>query len=232
MTRLHIAATLGLGGFACVFAVASAMSPARAGTAGMQPLQPPGPIPPRASTAPQYSYEVVRRYPHDPDAFTQGLEYVDGVLYEGTGLEGQSRLRKVQLDTGRVLQEVALPPQYFGEGITLSGSRILQLTWRSEVGFVYDRASLRRVGTFRYSGEGWGLTHTPTDIVMSDGTATLRFLDPAALTEKRRLLVTDAGVAVKDLNELEWVEGELYANVWQTDWIARISPTSGRVLGW
>ncbi len=201
-------------------------------TPGAPGQLPPPVIPPRGSTAARYTYEVVRQYPHDPGAFTQGLEFVDGVLYEGTGLEGHSSLRKVDLGTGRVLQRVALPPELFGEGIAVVNSRILQLTWRSGVGFIYDRTALRQIGTFHYAGEGWGLTHSGRELVMSDGTAELRFLDPTTLAERRRLPVSDAGVAINALNELEWVDGEIFANVWQTDWIARISPMSGRVVGW
>jgi glutaminyl-peptide cyclotransferase len=138
----------------------------------------------------------------------------------------------VEIATGRVLQRTSLPPDYFGEGITTWGTTILQLTWQSEIGFVYDRATLKQLRTFRYNGEGWGLTHNATHVIMSDGSASLRFLDPRTLTETHRLLVTDAGIPVRDLNELEWVNGEIYANVWQTNFVARISPASGRVLGW
>jgi glutaminyl-peptide cyclotransferase len=190
------------------------------------------PLPPVGSKAPVWSYRVVHAYPHDRRAFTQGLGFQDGVLYEGTGLNGASTLRRVDLATGRVLQQVALPPEHFGEGITLWQSSLLQLTWQSHLGFVYDRATFKPVRTFRYEGEGWGLTHDTANIIMSDGSASLRFLDPATFAERRRLLVTDAGVPIKDLNELEYVDGEIYANVWQTDFVARISPSNGRVLGW
>jgi glutamine cyclotransferase len=154
------------------------------------------------------------------------------VLYEGTGLTGESSVRKVELATGRVLQQVAVPPQHFGEGITTWGQTILQLTWQSHLGFVYDRATFTLLRTFRYTGDGWGLTHNASDLIMSDGSASLRFLDPKTFTEKRRLLVTDAGIVIRDLNELEWVNGEVYANVWQTNFIARISPVTGHVVGW
>jgi glutamine cyclotransferase len=184
------------------------------------------------SRVPVSRYVITHVYPHDPRAFTQGLEYRDGALFEGTGLNGRSTLRKVEIATGRVLQQAPIPADYFGEGITTWGQTILQLTWQSEVGFVYDRTTLRQLRTFRYTGEGWGLTHNTTHVIMSDGSASLRFLDPRTLTETHRLLVTDAGIPVRDLNELEWVSGEIYANVWQTDFVARISPTSGRVLGW
>ena len=189
-------------------------------------------LPPVGSTAPVAGYTVRQAYPHDPRAYTQGLEYRDGVLYEGTGRNGESTLRKVELATGKVLQQAALPREHFGEGITMWGETILQLTWQSQLGFVYDRNTFKQLRTFRYTGEGWGLTHNSTQLIMSDGTASLRFLDPKTLTETRRVLVTDAGIIVRELNELEWVDGEIYANVWQTNFIARISPSNGRVLGW
>ena len=190
------------------------------------------PLPPVGSRAPVAGYTVRHVYPHDPRAFTQGIEYHAGALYEGTGLNGQSTLRRVELTTGKVLQQVALAPEYFGEGITTWGDTILQLTWQSQLGFIYDRNTFKQLRTFKYTGEGWGLTHNATQLIMSDGSASLRFLDPKTLTETRRLLVTDAGVIIRELNELEWVDGEIYANVWQTNFIARISPSSGRVVGW
>jgi glutamine cyclotransferase len=189
-------------------------------------------LPPVGSKAPVSTYVVKHVYPHDPHAFTQGIEFRDGFLYEGTGLTGESSLRKVELTTGKVLQKVALPLPHFGEGITSWGNTILQLTWQSQVGFVYDRQTFKQLRTFPYTGEGWGLTHNTVELVMSDGSASLRFIDPKTLTEKRRLLVTDAGTIIRDLNELEWVSGEIYANVWQTNFIARISPSSGHVTGW
>jgi glutaminyl-peptide cyclotransferase len=189
-------------------------------------------LPPVGSRAPVAGYTIRHVYLHDPRAFTQGIEYRDGVLYEGTGLNGQSTLRRVELATGKVLQQVSVPSEYFGEGITIWGETVLQLTWQSQVGFVYDRTTFKQLRTFRFTGEGWGLTHSPTELIMSDGSASLRFLDPKTLTETRRLLVTDAGIVIRDLNELEWVNGEIYANVWQTNFIARISPSTGRVVGW
>jgi glutamine cyclotransferase len=184
------------------------------------------------SQVPVSRYVITHVYPHDPHAFTQGLEYRDGALFEGTGRNGESTLRKVEIATGRVLQQASIPADYFGEGITTWGQTILQLTWKDEIGFVYDRTTLKQLRTFRYNGEGWGLTHNATHVIMSDGSASLRFLDPRTLTETHRVLITDAGIPVRDLNELEWVNGEIYANVWQTDFVARISPSSGRVLGW
>ena len=189
-------------------------------------------LPPVGSRTAVSGYAVTRIYPHDGRAFTQGVEFRDGVLYEGTGLNGQSTLRKVELATGKVLQQIAVPPEYFGEGITTWGQTILQLTWQSQLGFVYDRSTFKQLRTFKYTGEGWGLTHNATEVIMSDGSASLRFLDPKTRMETRRLLVTDAGIVIRDLNELEWVNGEIYANVWQTNFIARISPASGRVIGW
>ena len=185
-----------------------------------------------AAAAPEYGYRVVHVYPHDRRAFTQGLEFRAGVLYEGTGLAGQSTLRKVKLESGEVLQEIHLDPQYFGEGITVFNQKIFELTWRSETGFVYDQNSFRRLRLFNYSGEGWGLANDGTNIYMSDGTAQIRVWDPVTLQEKRRITVRDGGRPVEHLNELECVRGEIYANVWQTDRIVRIAPDTGRVLGW
>lgn len=187
-------------------------------------------MPPGAT--PRYSYSVVHVFPHDPAAFTQGLEYVGGFLYEGTGLHGRSSIRKVKLETGEVVQRRDISPEYFGEGITIWKSMLIELTWQSHVGFVYDRASFNPARTFSYTGEGWGLTHDDASLIMSDGTASLRFLDPTTFAEKRRVQVTDGGAPVVRLNELEYVKGEVLANVWQTDHIARIAPESGRVLGW
>lgn len=181
---------------------------------------------------PAYGYRVVNVYPHDRQAYTQGLIWCDGFLYEGTGLHGASSLRKVHLDTGRVVEKHSLDWQYFGEGITEWGGRLLQLTWNSNLGFIYDRSGLKVRGTFRYPGEGWGLTHDRDRLIMSDGTATLRLLDPKTLRETGRLNVQSGGVPLKDLNELEFVRGEIFANVYQTDLLARISPQTGAVTGW
>ena len=181
---------------------------------------------------PVYGYRVVNVYPHDRQAFTQGLIWCDGFLYEGTGLNGASSLRKVRLETGRVVEQRSLNRQYFGEGITEWGGRLLQLTWNSNLGFIYDRSGLKVRGTFRYPGEGWGLTHDRDRLIMSDGTAALRFLDPKTLRETGRLNVQSGGAPLTDLNELEFVRGEIYANVYRTDWIARISPKTGAVTGW
>ena len=186
----------------------------------------------RALHAPVARYQVVHVYPHDPQAFTQGLNFVDGVLYQGTGLNGRSSVRKVKLENGQVLQIQKIGDEYFGEGIAVWRDRIFELTWRSEIGFIYDRNSLARVGTFTYPGEGWGLTTDGTRLIMSDGSSSLRFLDPATQKETGRIQVRDGSVPVEQLNELEFVKGEVLANVWQTDRIARIDPKSGRVVGW
>jgi len=186
-------------------------------------------LPPRA---PRSSYTVVRSYPHDRTAFTQGLEYVDGFFYEGTGLNGQSSIRKVKVETGEVVQRQNVPAEHFGEGITIWKSNLIELTWRSQVGIVYDLATFKQTRTFPYVGEGWGLTHDDTSLIMSDGSAALRFLDPVTFAEKHRVMVTDGGLPVPHLNELEFVGGEIYANIWQTNLIARIDPGSGIVIGW
>lgn len=185
-----------------------------------------------AEEPPVHGVRVVREYPHDPRAFTQGLLWLDGRLYESTGLEGQSTIREVELETGRVLRSVSLADDLFGEGLTHWGDELISLTWQDGIGFRWDRRTFRQTGSWRYPGEGWGLTQDGREIVMSDGTAELRFLDPATLAERRRVTVTAAGRPVDQLNELEFVEGEIYANVWQTPYIVRIDPASGEVRGW
>ena len=182
--------------------------------------------------APVVGYRIVNTYPHDPRAFTQGLVFADGALYEGTGLRGQSGLRKVDLKTGNILRVRQLSAHLFGEGITIYGNRVIQLTWRAKVGFVYDRKTFQLLDTFNYPTEGWGITHDGRSLIMSDGTSTLYFLDPQTFQEVDRLKVHTRDGPVSRLNELEYVKGEIYANVWKTDRIARISPESGEVLGW
>lgn len=182
--------------------------------------------------APRAGYRVVASYPHDPDAFTQGLVFIDGVLVEGTGLNGRSSLRRVELATGRVLQQVDLPAQWFGEGVTALGDELVQLTWRDGVGLRYDRASLTPIGEFPLAGEGWGLTHDGTHWILSDGSDILFWLDPRDGRELRRVRVHDGLRAVSRLNELEYIDGEVWANLWQRDEIARIDPASGQVLGY
>ena len=181
---------------------------------------------------PEYGYKVVHEYPHDPNAFTEGLFYLHGFLYEGTGLESKSDIRKVKLETGEVVQRHVIPPEYFGEGIVAWKDKLLEMTWRSELGWIYDLATFQIRGEFHYPGEGWALTTDGKRIIMDDGTPQLRFWDPETLQEKGRLTVTADGQPVNHLNELEWVKGEIYANVWHTDRIARIDPNTGRVAGW
>jgi glutamine cyclotransferase len=186
-----------------------------------------------AISAPDTSgYQVIKAYPHDGTAFTQGLVYVDGTLYESTGLNGQSSVRRVNLDTGKVLQKQSVDPRHFAEGLTEWDGKLIQLTWQSGIGFIYDRSTLRLKGTFNFAGEGWGLTHDGNRLIMSDGTANLRFLNPDSFREIGRVVVRDHGMPVQDLNELEFIKGEVYANVWHTNRIARISPATGEVLGW
>ena len=183
-------------------------------------------------TAPVQALRVVAEHPHDPKAFTQGLVIRDGILHESTGLYGQSTLRRVDLKTGRVEVRVPLDAQVFGEGMTILGDEIFVATWRSRTGYVYDRQTLRFKRVFLYGGEGWGLTDDGTHLILSDGTPLLRFLDPKTGTVTRRVGVHDGDAGVENINELEFVNGEIYANIWYSDRIARISPQDGRVLGW
>lgn len=190
-------------------------------------------VPASARThAPVYSYRVVATYAHDPQAFTQGLIFRDGFLYESTGLNGRSSVRKVELKTGKVLHKVNLPAEVFGEGMTDRGKQLLVLTWTSGAGYVLNLPGFDRAGEFRYEGEGWGLAHSAGTVYMSDGTSQIRLLDAATLKERSRIQVSDEGRPVDQLNELEWVKGEIYANIWQTNRIARIDPKTGHVLGW
>ena len=195
-------------------------------TVGFAPRQAP------PAMLPIYGYTVVRSYPHDPGAFTQGLQYVDGVLYEGTGLNGRSSIRRVNLETGNVLKQHNIGSQYFGEGITVLGADLYELTWQSGIAFVYDRNTFAPRKSFKYTGEGWGLTHDGTSLIMSDGTEFLRFLDPATFAERRGVRVAALGQPLKNLNELEFVKGEIFANVWMTEYIARIDPATGRINGY
>jgi glutamine cyclotransferase len=187
---------------------------------------------PSGAATPVYGFQVVKSYPHDRGAFTQGLIFENGVLYEGTGLYGQSSLRRVDLVTGRVLQSRKLAAAYFGEGITVLGNKLVQLTWQSKVGFVYGRDSFGIQRRFTYPTEGWGITDDGKRLIMSDGTATLRWLDPQTYKETRTIEVRDENGPVANLNELEYIRGEIYANIWQTDRIARIDPQTGRVKAW
>lgn len=181
---------------------------------------------------PLYGFVVKNTYPHDPQAFTQGLFIKDGQLYESTGQKGQSSLRKVDLKTGKVLQKKDLADQYFGEGSTPVGDTIVSLTWQSNVGFIFDARTFALKGRFNYKGEGWGLASDTKNVYMSDGSAEIRILDPKTLEERRRISVTADGKPITQLNELEVVDGEIFANVWGTDVIARIDPASGKVVGW
>jgi glutamine cyclotransferase len=186
-----------------------------------------------AAAPPVASYEVIQSYPHDPRAWTEGLLFVDGALYEGTGREhGPASLSKLDLATGAVLQRCTLPLDFYGEGVTIFGDAIYQLTWQSHLGFVYDRASFAFRSAWSYPTEGWGLTHDDTRLIMSDGTSRLHFLDPATQAEVGHIDVYDQNGPVVRLNELEYIHGEIYANIWLTDRIARIDPQSGQVLGW
>ncbi|MEA9578911.1 glutaminyl-peptide cyclotransferase [Xanthomonas sp. WHRI 10064A] len=183
-------------------------------------------------TIPTRGYTVVNRYPHDTAAFTEGLFYLNGHLYESTGELGHSSVRKVELETGRVLQQADTPTPYYGEGIVAWGDRLIQLTWRNQRGFVYDLATLTPRSHFAYAGEGWALTSDNRNLYMSDGTARIRRLDPQTLQQTGTIKVTAGGKPLDNLNELEWVKGELWANVWLTTRIARIDPASGKVIGW
>ena len=173
---------------------------------------------------------IVASYPHDSDAFTQGLFLHDGQLYESTGQVGASSLRRADLETGLVEQATPVNPPYFGEGSTQIGDRIYMLTWRRETGFIFDAGTLEPTGRFNYDGEGWGLTQDGSSLILSDGTAELRWLDPGTFEETRRVTVRLGGRPVRRLNELEWVDGEIWANIWQTDFIARINPETGIVV--
>lgn len=177
-------------------------------------------------------YKIVAEFPHSTDSYTEGFFYRDGLFYEGTGLNGKSAILVIEPESGKVLQRRSLPEEYFGEGIVDWGPNLYEWTWQSHVCFVYDRFSLRPVRQFSYTGQGWGMTRTAREIVTSDGTAILRFRDPSTFQETRHIVVKDGAVPVEQLNELEYVKGEIYANIWHSDRIARISPRDGHVLGW
>jgi glutamine cyclotransferase len=198
----------------------------RKGEGGVPDSQPPQPVAPVATAS------VIRSFPHDTSAYTQGLVWHEGLLYESTGRSGQSSLRRVELETGKVLQKVPVAAPHFAEGLALFGGRLLQLTWQDQTGFVYDLATFRQTGTFPYQGEGWGLTTDGRSLILSDGSNQLRYLDPATYAEQRTVSVMDGTEYVNDLNELEWVKGEVWANVWHTNRIARIDPATGRVKAW
>jgi len=181
---------------------------------------------------PVYTYKVINAYPHDRSAFIEGLVFEDGLLYEGTGLHGCSTLRRMKLETGEILQICELSPQFFGEGVTIYGNKIIQLTWQSNIGFVYDKYSFKLLQEFNYPDEGWGITHDGKHLIMSDGTSTLHFLDPETFEEISQIEVSANDIPVIRINELEYIQGEIYANIWQTERIARIDPLTGQVTGW
>jgi glutamine cyclotransferase len=190
-----------------------------------------------AFAAPVLGYKVVARLPHSTESYTEGFFYLDGLFYEGTGLAGHSAVLVTEPGTGKVLQRLEIPPQFFGEGIVDWGPNLLEWTWQSHVGFVYDRFSLRKLREFTYTGEGWGITRTAKQIVTSDGSAMLRFRDPESFREVRHIVVRDGAKQIDQLNELEYVErhgqkAEIYANVWHSNRIARISPKDGHVIAW
>jgi glutamine cyclotransferase len=179
-----------------------------------------------------YTYEIVKTYPHDPAAFTQGLVFHQGLLYESTGLNGFSSLRQVELETGRVLKKVDVPQQFFAEGLTLFNGHLYQLTWQSQIGFIYTLDSFNLLNSFSYTGEGWGLTHNSHSLIMTNGSSQIRFLNPDTFEVQRVINVEDNGRPITQLNEIEYIKGEIYANIWQTDRIARIDPNNGRVTAW
>jgi len=192
----------------------------------------------KTNAVPQYSIQVVATYPHDPKAFTQGLVYHNGFIYEGTGGKPargddfSSSLRKVELHSGKVVQKFDVPPTFFGEGITIIGDKVYQLTWQEGTGFIYNLDDFKLLREVKYSGDGWGLTNDGTNLIMSDGTHVIRFLNPEDFTTQRTITVTDEkGRPLMEINELEFVKGEIWANVWQTPWIVRIDPATGKLLG-
>lgn len=186
----------------------------------------------KPASAPVYGYKVVRTYPHDKGSFTEGFFVLDGQFWESTGLEGRSYVRRIDIESGRVLQQYNIPSQYFGEGIVVFGDQLFELTYKSGVAFVYDKKTFKLLKTFKYSGEGWALTTDGKNLIFSDGSSSLKFLDPSTFKEVRRIAVTDAGKPVDQLNELEYIKGEIWANIWQEDRIARIDPKTGKVNSW
>jgi glutaminyl-peptide cyclotransferase len=223
--------------FSIVVVCLTLLSAERRGCVASEPLPAAGGtgqrVEAQAPKAVQYDITIVKAYPHDPEAFTQGLLFADGSLYESTGAyQKNSTLRQVHLETGKVVRVQTLAREYFGEGLTLWQGRLIQLTWRSGVGFVYDRDSFLKVGEFHYDTEGWGITHDGRSLIMSDGSAVLRFLDPESYEEIRHIEVIHQGLPIRNLNELEYIQGEIFANIWGKDTIVRVSPENGRVLGW
>jgi len=187
---------------------------------------------PTTGPAPKYGYQIVNMWPHDSNAFTQGLILMDGKLLESTGQEGFSSLRRVELESGKVLQKVDVSEPYFAEGMTQLNGKVYQLTWQHQLGFIYDAQTFNRLGQFNYQGEGWGLTTDGQSLILSDGTPNIRFIDPANFRVTKTINVTDQNRPIRELNELEYVKGEIYANVWHDNRIATIDPQSGRVNSW
>lgn len=185
-----------------------------------------------SETVPIFSYKVIQSYPHDEGAFTQGLLFKDGYLYESTGLKGHSTVRRVNLEDGKILKATRLEPTLYGEGLAAFSDDLILLTWKAKTGFVLNRADLSAKYKFKYEGEGWGLASSSDSLFMSDGSSFIKVLDPQTLQEKSRFQVTELETPVDKLNELEWVNGELYANIWKSDRIAKINPISGAVTGW
>jgi len=216
-TRLILVLSLSLSCFQC-----------QAGTKGDQPAKTNAPN----AVVPKYGYQIVNIWPHDSNAFTQGLILVDGKLLESTGQEGSSSLRSVELETGKILQKVEVPEPYFAEGIAMLNGKVYQLTWQHQLGFIYDSQSLERVGEFNYQGEGWGLTTDGQSLIMSDGSHRLKYLDPSSFRVTKTITVVDGLTPVNNLNELEFVQGEIYANVWHDQRVAVIDPQTGRVKAW
>jgi glutamine cyclotransferase len=222
-----------------VFVSASAQQPAPPQTPAAQPAErlqlkgkPASVTVAQPGAIPVLSATVVKSFPHDPKAFTQGLEYFDGFLYESTGRQRQSTLRKVVLETGKVVQSVRLPEESCGEGLTIFHGKIYQLTWLEKSGFIWDLRTFRKLGKFSYSSEGWGLTHDDASLILSDGTNRLQYIDPNSFQVTRTLEVFAGSEAVTNLNELEFIRGEIWANIWHSNRIARIDPKSGQVTAW
>jgi glutamine cyclotransferase len=187
---------------------------------------------PPASSNAKVGYEIVNAFPHDANAYTQGLIFTNGVLLESTGREGQSSLRRVELQTGKVLNQVNVPRPYFAEGLALLNGKLFQLTWQHGVGFIYDATTFEKLGEFKYSGEGWGLTTDGNSLILTDGSHRIRFLDPETFAVRKTISVLDHGRVIDSLNELEYIKGEIYANIWHDQRIARIDPNTGRVNSW
>ncbi|MDQ6610917.1 MAG: glutaminyl-peptide cyclotransferase [Gemmatimonadota bacterium] len=185
-----------------------------------------------AARAPTYTYEVVASYPHDTGAYTEGLLWHEGHLFESTGQKGESNIREVDLKTGHVIRQHNIDAKYFGEGIIIFGEKMYELTWQDNVGFIYDWKTFALKSQFTYEGEGWAFTTDGKSLIMSNGSSVIAFRDPATFKVTGAITVTDHGTPVPKLNELEWIKGEIWANVWETDQIARIDPATGHVLGW